>query len=578
MVILCKFNFDCIMIASTSRIFCVSSAVLMMFVAHGQTAKPKVQEAINPKNTYQNPIIHADYSDPDVIRVGENYYLIASSFNQTPGLPILQSKDLVNWTIIGHVFKQQPPYERFNTVQPGSGVWAPSIRYHNGEFYVYYPDPDLGIYMCKTKNITGPWSEPLLIKKVKGWIDPCPFWDDNGNAYLVNGIAGSRSGIKSILILNKMSSDGTRLLDDGVMVFDGHEKHPTVEGPKMYKQNGYYYILAPAGGVGQGWQLALRSKNIDGPYEEKIVLEQGSTATNGPHQGGLVSTQTGEWWFIHFQDKDAYGRIAHLEPVKWVNDWPMIGIDNDGNGIGEPVASYKMPNVGAAHSPASPQMSDEFNDNLLGLQWQWAANPQPNFYFPAGKKYGFLRLFNVPVPDSNANFWLVPNLLTQKFPAANFTATTKLTFTPRTNDEETGLIVTGIDYAYISLKKTTQGLLVSQTKCIDAEHGKPEQKTESIKVASSTIYFKVAVRNIKPDDANFKTFNTAENSKYGNAACTFSYSLDGISFKQIGEPFAAKKGKWIGSNVGLFAIRKGLTYETGYADVDWFRIEKNDVK
>ncbi len=549
-----------------------------MFVAYGQTVKVKVTESNHPNNTYQNPIIHADYSDPDVIRVGDNYYLIASSFNQVPGLPILQSKDLVNWTIIGHVFNQQPPYDRFNIVQPGGGVWAPSIRYHQGEFYVYYPDPDLGIYMCKSKNITGPWSEPLLIKKAKGWIDPCPFWDDNGDAYLVNGIAASRSGIKSILILNKMSSDGTKLLDDGVMIFDGHDKHPTVEGPKLYKRNGYYYILAPAGGVGQGWQLALRSKNIDGPYEEKIALEQGSTATNGPHQGGLVTTQTGESWFLHFQDKDAYGRIVHLEPVTWKNDWPMIGIDKDGNGIGEPVASYKMPNVGKNHPSVHLQMSDEFNDNKLGLQWQWAANQQPNFCFPAGKNYGFLRLFNVPMPDSLANLWLLPNILSQKFPAPNFSATTKLTFTPRTDDEEVGLIITGIDYAYISLKKTTQGLEVVQAKCIDAEHGKNEMKTKSVLVNSNTIYLKVVVKNVLPTDVDYIKYNTAENSKYGNASCTFSYSVDGENFIQLAEPFAAKKGKWIGSKVGLFVTRKGFTYETGYADIDWFRVEKNEAK
>lgn len=528
----------------------------------------------NGDRTYKNPVLHADYSDPDVIRVGDDYYLIASSFNYVPGIPILHSKDLVNWTILSNVFTQQIPYQRFNSVQHGGGVWAPSLRFHKGEFYIYYPDPDEGIYMVKSKKITGPWSLPLLIKKAKGWIDPCPFWDMDGKAYLINGLAGSRSGMKSTLILNRMSSDGTTLLDDGVMIFDGHSKHPTVEGPKMVQRNGYYYIFAPAGGVGTGWQLALRSKNIYGPYEEKIVLEQGLSSINGPHQGAWVETQTGESWFLHFQDKDAYGRILHLQPVKWVNDWPMIGIDNDGNGIGEPVLTYKKPNVGKSWSKATPRESDEFNDNQLGLQWQWDANPQSNFCFPAGSSYGFLRLYNVSVPDSLINFWEVPNLLTQKFPAPNFTATTKLTFTPRTDDEETGLIVTGLDYAYLSLKKTLGGLVVSQTICINAENGKPEQKSDLVSVNTSTVYFRVTVRNVDPNSPDFSRFNTAENSKYGNAACTFSYSTDNINFQLIGKPFAAKKGKWVGAKVGIFAIRKGKTYETGYADFDWFRIEK----
>jgi len=542
------------------------------FKSNGSFSKVWVPD--NGDGTYKNPIIHADYSDPDVIRVGNDYYLTASSFNYVPGLPILHSYDLVNWTIIANVFLKQPPFERYDSVQHGGGVWAPAIRYHNGEFYIYYPDPDLGIYMVKAKNIDGPWSEPYLVKKAKGWIDPCPYWDDNGKAYLVNGLAGSRAGIKSSLILSEMSADGMHLLDNGTLIFDGHAKHPTIEGPKMYKRNGYYYILAPAGGVGTGWQVALRSKNIYGPYEDKIVLEKGAvSSTNGPHQGGWVETPSGESWFIHFQDKDAYGRIAHLEPMKWINDWPFIGIDIDGNGIGEPVATFKKPNVGKTFPKETPQESDEFNSQKIGLQWQWDANVQNNFAFPAGTSYGFLRLFNVPVPDKTVNLWTVPNLLTQKFPAPNFSATTKCTFTPRTDDEETGLIVSGIDYAYISLKQTPKGLVIGQTICIDAEHGSAERKLETIPVAASTVYFKVSVKNILPTDPNFSTYNKAENATFGNALCTFSYSLDGKDFKQIGEPFSAKKGKWVGSKVGLFAIRHGKTYETGYADYDWFRIE-----
>ena len=545
-------------------------------VANAQKGKnyvSKVWVADNGDGTYKNPIIHADYSDPDAIRVGDDYYLIASSFNYVPGIPILHSKDLVNWTIIGNVFTQQPPYDKYDSVQHGNGVWAPAIRFHNGVFYIYYPDPDLGIYVMTATNPAGPWSVPLLVKKAKGWIDPCPFWDGDGKAYLINGLAGSRAGIKSSLILSRMSTDGKHLLDDGVLVFDGHGKNPTVEGPKIYKRNGYYYLMAPAGGVGMGWQLAMRSKNIYGPYEQKVVLEQGTSVTNGPHQGAWVETQTGESWFIHFQDKDAYGRIAHLEPVKWVNDWPMMGVDKDGNGIGEPVLTYKKPNVGKTYPIVTPQESDEFNDNRLGLQWQWEANPKSNFCFPAGSSYGFLRLYNVPVPDDMMNFWTVPNLLTQKFPAPNFSAVTKFTFTPSTDDEETGLIITGIDYSYLSVRKTPQGLVVSQTRCMDAEHGKPEQKGDGVVVRSNTLYFKVRVKNLEPSATDNKTHN-AENSTYGNAICTFSYSEDGVTYKPIGNPFEARKGKWVGAKVGIFAIRHGKTYETGYADYDWFRIEK----
>ncbi|HET9479253.1 MAG TPA: family 43 glycosylhydrolase, partial [Pyrinomonadaceae bacterium] len=373
--------------------------------------------------TYTNPIIHADYSDPDVIRVGDDFYLTASSFNCVPGLPILHSKDLINWRIIGHALQKQLPAEVFSQPQHGNGVWAPAIRFHNGDFYIYYGDPDFGIYMVKARNAAGPWSQPLLIKAAKGWIDPAPFWDDDGNAYLVHAWANSRSGIKSILTINRMSADGTRLLDEGRTVFDGRVAHPTIEGPKLYKRNGYYYIFAPAGGVTSGWQTVLRSKNIYGPYEDRIVMDRGRTMINGPHQGSWVELKSGESWFVHFQDRGAFGRIVHLQPVNWINDWPVIGVDPDGDGKGEPVTTYRKPNVGREYPVQSPQTSDEFNAGTLGLQWQWHANPQAG-WLSFTERGGRLSLTAVPQPENGQNLWTVPNVLLQKLPAPDFLVTT----------------------------------------------------------------------------------------------------------------------------------------------------------
>jgi beta-xylosidase len=402
---------------------------------HPEPSISKVWVGDNGDGTYKNPIIHADYSDPDVIRVGADFYMTASSFNAVPGLPILHSNDLVNWRIINHVFGEQEPVEVFRKTQHGGGAWAPSIRYHNGEFYIFYSDPDFGIYLTKAKNPAGEWSKPLLIKEAKGWIDPCPLWDDDGNAYLVHAFAGSRAGIKSLLVVNKMNRDGTALLDEGIIVFDGHDANPTVEGPKFYKLNGYYYILAPAGGVPTGWQLALRSNNIYGPYEEKVVLSQGKTAINGPHQGALVDTPTGEWWFLHFQDRGAYGRVVHLQPTVWRNGFPVVGIDVDGDGTGEPVLRYKKPNVGKNFPTATPQDSDEFSGTGLGLQWQWQANPGAAWAFPFPQK-GLLRMLSVETPEGYKNLWDLPNLLLQKFPAEEFMATAKIKLTPRFEGRE----------------------------------------------------------------------------------------------------------------------------------------------
>ncbi len=343
------------------------SILLLMMLAlacicRAQTSKVWAPDTGN--GLYKNPIINADYSDPDAIRVGDDYYMTASSFNAVPGLPLLHSKDLVNWKLVGHALKRQPPYEHFSKLQHGNGVWAPAIRYHNNEFYIYYPDPDFGIYLTKAKDIKGPWSEPLLVQGGKGLIDPCPFWDDDGKVYLAHAFAGSRAGIKSILVIKQLDETGMRVTDDGVFVYDGHGIDPTIEGPKLYKRNGYYYIFAPAGGVSTGWQLVLRSKNIYGPYERKVVMDQGSTPVNGPHQGAWVNTPSGEDWFIHFQDKNAYGRVVHLQPMQWKNDWPVIGSDKDSDGKGEPVLIHRKPAVGRTYPAVTPPDSDEFNDNL----------------------------------------------------------------------------------------------------------------------------------------------------------------------------------------------------------------------
>ena len=496
--------------------------------------------------TYRNPILYADYSDPDVIRVGTDFYMTASSFNAVPGLPILHSKDLVNWELIGHVYGAQPPLDVYSKPQHGSGSWAPALRYHNGEFYIFYPDPGYGIYMTKASKPAGPWSAPLLIKQVKGWIDPCPFWDEDGHAYLINAMSASRSALKSTLIISRMSPDGTHLLDEGTLVYDGHNGDPTVEGPKFYKRNGYYYIFAPAGGVPRGWQLTLRSRKIYGPYERKVVLAQGSTAINGPHQGAWVDTPGGQSWFVHFQDQGPYGRVVHLQPMQWVDDWPVIG------NRGEPVTTFRKPDVGKVYPVMTPATSDEFNDSRLGLQWQWQANPQPAWAFPSAA-YGFLRAYAIAAPDGHRNLWDVPNLLLQKFPAPRFTATLKMTLTALTVEDRAGLVVMGADYAAVVVKKGANGLLLTETICNGADQGAPEVESPPIELSSNTIYLRASVSE--------------------NAITRFSYSVDGTNFTDVGTAFTAKQGRWIGAKVGLYALGTVPVSEYGFADVDWFRIE-----
>ena len=496
---------------------------------------------------YKNPVIHADYSDPDVIRVGDDYYMTASSFEDVPGLPILHSRDLVNWKLVGHALKRLVPEDYYSIPRHGGGVWAPSIRYHKGEFWIYYPDPDFGIYLTKAKNPKGPWSLPLLVEAGKGLIDPCPLWDEDGKVYLVHAFAGSRAGIKSILVVKQMNTEGTKVLDAGKIVYDGHQIDPTIEGPKFYKRNGWYYIFTPAGGVKEGWQLVLRSKNVYGPYERKIVLEQGSTDINGPHQGAWVHTTAGEDWFIHFQDKGAYGRIVHLQPVKWLNDWPMMGSDKDGNGIGEPVLTHKKPVTSKNYLVSTPPDSDDFNANEIGLQWQWPANAGTNWAFTYPSK-GLLRLYAIHIDSSNL-LWDVGNVLQQKFPAEQFAATTRLEFSPNTSmQEKAGLSVMGLSSAAIALSKKKEGIFL--VYMVQDSKGSNEEILSRIE--SPVIYLRVEVDR--------------------GGICRFSYSLDGAKFVHAGNQFNASPGRWKGAKLGLFCISNGKTNDNGFADFDWFKI------
>ena len=532
----------------------------------------KVWIADQGNGTYKNPVLYADYSDPDVIRAGDDFYMTASSFNCVPGLPILHSKDLVNWKIVNYALKSLDmegvePDGFFDKAQHGRGVWAPSIRYNKGEYMIYWGDPDFGIYVVKTKDILGKWEKPVLVLPGKGRIDPSVLFDDDGKVYFVHAWAGSRARLNSILTVCELNADGTKVIGEETLVFDGNDGvNHTVEGGKFYKKDGYYYLLAPAGGVATGWQLALRSKNVYGPYEVKKVLAQGKTNINGPHQGGLVDTQTGESWFLHFQDKGAYGRIIHLQPVNWKDGWPVMGV-NDKGYCGEPVISYKKPNVGKSYPIETPAESDEFNSAVLGLQWQWHANPGQAWGFTS--PYSYLRLYAQYYPDDYVNMWDIPNLLLQKLTAPELTATVKMNVTLRNDGDEVGLIMMGLDYSYISVTKKGKDYLLKQISCKDAERktsekilteeilknpNKKERYNYQTLLEDLEIYFQVIVKD--------------------GAICRFCYSSDGKNFQPFGEQFNARQGKWIGAKTGVFILNKTSGSERSWVDLDWFRVEK----
>jgi beta-xylosidase len=491
--------------------------------------------------TFKNPVLFADYSDPDVVRVGDDFYLTSSSFNCVPGLPILHSRDLVNWQLVGHAVDRLPP--RFDDVLPGQGLWAPSFRYHDGTYWIFVGDPDWGILMTRADSPAGPWEPLHVVKAGLGLIDPCPLWDDDGRAYLVHAFAKSRAGKNSILVVQEMAPDGSRTIGEERLVIDGrNDVHPTIEGPKFYKRNGWYYILAPAGGVKEGWQLAARSKNVFGPYEVKRVLEQGSTRINGPHQGGWVELASGEHWFVHFQDRGAYGRVVQLTPMRWEDDWPVMGVDHDGNGVGEPVATAPLPAVNVKSPSTAPQTSDTFDPGKLGLQWQWQTNPRDE-WASLEVRPGWLRLFGVAAPKGG--LIAAPNQLLQKLPAPKFMATTAMEFAADSDDDRAGLVVTG--QTCFALLVSSNGERQRLTQRIGAENGQ-EQVVETVDVPAGRLLLRTT---IEP-----------------GARCSFSYSTDGEAFTAIGEAQPALPGKWTGAKVGLICQGEGAR-----ADFDEFVVE-----
>ena len=555
---------------------------------------------------YRNPILYTDYSDPDAIRVGDDYFMTASSFCNTPGLPILHSKDLVNWKVINYALTNIP-FERYTTPQHGCGVWAPAIRYHEGEFIIFFPMPDEGIFVTKTKNPWGEWSKPHAIFEGKGWIDPCPFWDDDGRAYMVSAFAKSRIGFKSILHLTEMKPDCSALLDEGQHVFDGNENgQSTIEGPKLYKRNGYYYIMAPAGGVKPGWQVVMRSKNIWGPYEYKNVLVQGDTEVNGPHQGAWLDTQTGEDYFIPFQDVYAAGRIVHLQPVRWINDWPVMG-EQISEDAGQPVMVHKKPDIGDKaiamaekfrHENGladiyAPDASDSFTGEKLGLQWQWNANHSDDWYSMTGHGIGLY-----PVDKQrDTSIADVPNLLLQKWIAPEFTAVTELAADTVGEGDIAGMVSLGVDYGAVALKKENGVLSIvaisgSQTfkneKAYSQDKVVELERLDKLSGGSASDSRKVFFRNrveLLPELEK----NVTRNMIY------LDYSVDGVNYDSA-LAYEATAGRWVGVKNGIFCchvipdkadvketLAAGPGLEAGnskeHACLSYFRIEgKNTEK
>ena len=501
--------------------------MVAMTAATMLTAQRPLDWGDQGNGTYKNPVLNADYSDPDVIRVDDKYYMVASDFHFI-GMQVLESNDLVNWHIISQIYNRFDLPGWDENAHYGGGSWAPSIRFHDGLYYVYFCTPDEGLFMSTAKDPHGPWSPLHCLKAVEKWEDPCPFWDDDGQAYLGRSQWGAGP-----IIVHRMTADGKELLDDGVTVYTG----PVAEGTKFLKRNGYYYLIIPEGGVGTGWQTVLRSRNIYGPYEKRIVLEQGSTDVNGPHQGALVDTPDGTWWFFHFQETHPAGRVVHMQPARWVDDWPLIGVDIDGNGIGEPVAVWTSPST-LYRSPSAS--TDGLSPSGLPLCWQWNHNPVDSAWHPLPSSGGVGGGFSSGGAGGGISFHILPaatmkdsrNMLTQKTVGFESEATVSIDVSQLREGDHAGLLCMGKQFMGVGVCK---------------------------KDGRYHFYFEDDGQQQLIDTFQRKTVFLRVTIDSSNNRHQFSVSLDGRKFREIGRSFPLRMGYWKGSRIGVYSYAKGNT-------------------
>lgn len=515
--------------------------------------------APKPAAVYRNPVLPADYSDPDVIRVSDTYYLVASSFHFSPGVPILTSKDLVHWTIAGHVLpklpfapeydlpgpvptddagKRTPRDQRTSGQRYAGGVWAPSIRHHEGKFYVYFATPYEGIFMSTATKVEGPWTPPVAVIAGPNFEDPCPFWDDDGQAYLVHGKVGAGP-----LVLHRMAPDGKSVLDEGKVIIEDPKALPVLEGPKLYKRNGWYYIFAPIGGVDTGPQAVMRSRSIWGPYEHREVLVPGN-GLKGPHQGGWIETPSGQGWFVHFNGEGAYGRIVHLQPVTWKDDWPFMGEPIPGAGPdaqgGRPVLEHAVPDVGGRFPAVSPQTSDGFSRAKLGPQWEWNHNPDDRRWSLTARP-GFLRLTGGPA----VNLVSARNTLTQALQARSVVITTRLDTKGLVDGQRAGLAMFGAGIGAIgAIRKDGQTRIVFSLRGVD---------TLGPVMPAGAVDLRVSV---------------------ADQAANYSYSRDGgKTFVDMGGGILPRFSWWKGARPALYSYGAPGETKLGVADFDWIDVK-----
>ncbi|MBC7783051.1 MAG: glycoside hydrolase 43 family protein [Burkholderiales bacterium] len=504
--------------------------------------------------TYKNPILPGDFSDPDVIRVGDDYYLITSTFQYSPGMAVMHSKDMVSWRFIGHCvddLTQIGPelnWDRMNRYN--RGIYAGALRHHDGKFWMFFTTMDEGVFMTTATNPAGPWSPLHKVSDIKNRDDPCPIWTDDGKAYLLL----STPGRDWWTYLHPMSPDGKTIDIPGGIVLD---KHHGSEGNKIWKIGDMYYLFHnQIDGGGNRTGAFMRSKNIEGPYEKQLFLQgAGADREREPNQGGLIEMPGGKWVFLTHHGRGGYydGRVVSLLPVEWKDGWPVPGKPIGGKTPHAGSVLWQAPKPLNGIAAASPQSDDDFSDAKLGPQWEWNYQPRKDKW-SLTERPGFLRLHAFK-PLSPGNLRKAGNTLTQRIMGTSGgVITAQFDVSHLADGQQAGLCHFSDLWCMVGIvqkdgKRSVYHNLKSRVK--NAETGKDEDKitiTEGPAVTADRVW----LRSVVDDKGIAQT----------------QFSLDGKTYVPIGSPHQLRWSDYRGDRIGLFSFNDDT--DAGYVDINTF--------
>ena len=510
----------------------------------------------------QNPMLWADVPDPDVIRVGDTFYLVSTTMHLMPGAPIMKSKDLKNWETVGYIFDKltdSPKYDLQQGTAYGRGQWATSLKYHNGKFYALLAPNEQGAmgdtYIFTADKAEGPWT---ILSRMRHFHDCSLFFDDDNRVYVIYGTGE----------MMELKSDLSDVIEGSYQkIFEREEDEKgLLEGSRVIKHNGKYYLLMISHVYAPGKhrrEVCYRADDIHGPWEKQVILESEFGGFSYEAQGTIVDTEDGDWYGIIFQDRGGVGRVLTVMPCRWINGWPMLGDENG-----------KVPDTVRPLKSGEPETSivksDDFSSDKLGLHWQWNHNPIDKAW-SLSERPGYLRLKTSRVVKS---IYLAPNTLTQRMEGPKCSGAIAMDLSKMKDGDYAGLAAFNSDTGALTIKKQSKKLVLQMNELkvelsdSNKEVTNVEEKTiESVELKQKKIWLRI--------DADFGPVKT-KGMMPGKDLATFYYSLDGEQWTKIGSDY--KMGfDWrrffMGQKFGIFcyATKKA----GGYVDVDVFNYQRN---